>query len=120
VVLMTDCEKCMQAYTKPIRQGWACGYEPPAPEGAIVEAWSGLGYRGDRPTICPGYTTTLPETIEIARAWKWWVKGELAAYVDGAPVSHPLKMGIEIFDGAVGALERWLMTPADKGGGRES
>ena len=116
VALMDDCEKCMQAYSKPIRQRWACGYEPLLPG---AEAWAGLGYKGEPPTTCPGYTTTLPETIEAARAWRWWKNGELAAFTGRSPATDALKLGIEVFDGAVSAYERWMMTPVDKGGGRE-
>ena len=110
----------MNAYTLSIRQGWACGYElPPAP-GAPVMAWSGgPGYDGPAPTVCAGYTTSLPETIEIARAWKWWQKGELARFVDGAQVVEVLKVGIDLFDGVMSGFERWKMTPSDKGGGAE-
>lgn len=119
MALLTNCKACMTAYSTPIRQGWGCGHElPPAP-GVPVAPWSGCGYDGPAPTICPGYTTTLPETIEAARAWKWWSKGELAAFVDGAPVSGPLKIGIEVFDAAMGAFERWRMTPRERGGGAE-
>ena len=106
----------MQAYSKPVRQQWACGYEL-APENGLVEAWSGLGYKGDPPTVCPGYTTTLPETIEIARAWRWWDKGSLDSFCDREPINPALKIGIELFAGAVASFERWAMTPADKGGG---
>lgn len=116
---MTDCSKCMQAYPLHIRQGWACGHAPPAPPGVVVEAWSGLGYKGDPPKTCPGYTTTLPEVIEIARAWRWWDKGQLAQFFDEPPTDE-IRLGVELFDGAVKALERWCTTPVDKGGGMES
>jgi len=109
----------MNAYATPIRQGWGCGYEPPAPPNIPVMPWSGLGYKGPTPTACPGFTTTLPETIEIARAWRWWSKSQLASFVDGAPVSDALKIGIEMFDGVISEFERWKMTPSSKGGGAE-
>lgn len=109
----------MDAYSKPVRQGWGCGLEL-APEPTVpVMPWSGLGYDGPAPTVCPGYTTSLAETIEIARAWKWWTKGQVDAFVDGSPVTAALKIGIEIFDAAVGSFERWRMTPRDKGGGAD-
>lgn len=109
----------MLAYPKSIRQGWACGYElPPAPNVPVM-AWSGLGYSGPQPTICPGYTTSLPETIECARAWKWWSKGQLAAFVDSAPVTDAVKLGIEICETSMASFDRWRMTPANKGGGLE-
>jgi hypothetical protein len=109
----------MNAYTKPIRQGWACGYELAPPAGTPVMPWSGLGYEGPAPTICAGYTTTLPETIEAARAWKWWSKGQLDVFLRGEVASDPIVFGIETFDYAVATFERWRMTPAAKGGGAD-
>lgn len=109
----------MDAYPKAVRQGWGCGYELPPAASVVVVPWSGLGYDGPAPTVCTGYSTSLPETIEIARAWKWWTKGQLDTFVDGAPVNDPLKVGIELFEAAVGAFERWRMTPRDKGGGAD-
>ena len=109
----------MSTYSKPVRQGWACGYELPPEDGRPVEAWSGLGYRGDPPTVCPGYSTSLPETIEIARAWRWWDKSEISQFCDGLEVSDNMKLGIEIFAGEVASLQRWLVTPVDQGGGLE-
>lgn len=109
----------MASYNMATRQGWACGYELAPGAGIPVAAWSGLGYKGEPPTVCPGFTTTLPETVEAARAWRWWSKGQLADFVDGAQVSEELKLAIEIFDGAIGNFERWRMTPTSKGGGAE-
>jgi len=117
---MTDCKECMKAYTKATRQGWGCGYELAPAANVPVMPWSGgFGYEGPAPTVCAGYTTALPETIEIARAWMWWRKSQLEAFVDGARVSGPLKHGIEMFDGVISGFERWKMTPKDNGGGAE-
>jgi hypothetical protein len=107
----------MTTYSIQVRQGWGCGYEPAAADGAPVMPWSGLGYSGPPPTVCPGYTTSLPETLEIARAWRWWSKSQLGIFVDGAKVHDVLKLGIELFDGVVVGFDRWKMTPRDKGGG---
>ena len=111
----------MQAYSKQIRRdNWACGYELPAAPGVPVMPWGGgPGYTGPQPTICAGFTTSLPETIEAARAWKWWSKGQLEAFLRGEPASEPLVLGIETFDAAVGGFERWKLTPASKGGGAD-
>jgi hypothetical protein len=108
----------MRTLPKQMRQQMACGYEVAAPPGIEAQAWSGLGYKGPAPATCPGYTTTLPEVIEVARAWRWWDKGELARFVRGDEVSDDLILGIDVFEGAVRELERWLLTPADRGGGR--
>ena len=119
MALLNDCNACMRTYSTSIRQQWACGYEPAAGRGVVVEAWAGLGYKGAPPTTCPGYTTTLPETIEAARAWQWWGKGQLSEFCDRRPPTDALKLSIEAFANEVSVFERWLMTPVDQGGGRE-
>lgn len=109
----------METYPLPTRQSWACGFELADPRVPVMPWSGGYGYEGEAPTVCAGYTTSLPETIEIARAWRWWKAGQLSVFVDGAAVSQELKRGIEIFDGAVHTFDRWKMTPASKGGGAE-
>ena len=110
----------MDAYSKSIRQGWGCGYEAAPAPGVPVMPWSGgSGYDGPAPTLCAGYTTALPETIEIARAWKWWTKSQLDVFVDRAPVAAAVKNGIDLFDAVVAVFERWRLTPQSKGGGAE-
>lgn len=100
------------------RQQLGCGYAPPpSPHlASIVRPWAGLGYRGPRPTTCPGYTTNLPEVVEIARAHRHWSKGSLEAFCGGPPPEAVIT-GVEIFDAAMGELEAWRATPASQGGG---
>lgn len=83
----------------------------------MVRPWSGLGYRGDMPTVCPGYSTSLPEVIEIARARAHWAKGQLEAFCGGEPPTNDLMMGIEILDGAIASVLDWRSIPKDQGGG---
>jgi hypothetical protein len=109
----------MATYDRKMRQSWACGFELPDPRIAVMPWSGGYGYTGDPPTVCAGYTTSLPETIEVARAWRWWKAGQLTVFVDGATVTPAMKHGIELFDGTVNMFERWKMTPRDKGGGAE-
>jgi len=114
----------MSTYTQDKRQQMGCGFEPPPPDSMrpYVSTWNGgslPNYKGPKPTVCPGYSTTLPEVIEIARARAHWDKGELRSFTEGAP-SAGLLLGIEILDGALNAVTSWSHTDVAKGGGRGS
>lgn len=122
----------MQTTTQISRQGRACGYEPPAPRHVQVKPWwppeADLGYDfgrptpdaplGERaPTICIGYTRTMPEVIEVARARLHWDKGQLGVYCDGEQPTEVLRNLIEVIDAEYHGLELYEMTPVEKGGG---
>lgn len=101
------------------RQLAGCAYAPaPARELVpLVVPWSGLGYKGEAPTVCPGYSTSLPVVIEAARARLSWSKGSLEAFCGGEPPTDALIAAIEICEGAIGEVLDWKATPKDQGGG---
>lgn len=68
-----ECSNCLQQQTKLVRRSWHCGYLP-------VSEHKGPGFLGggsDWPnyTTCPGYTISLPQVYETARARMLWDKG---------------------------------------------
>lgn len=103
----------MRALTEAARSQAGCGYAPTVER---IYPWAGLGYKGATPTVCPGYSTNLPEVIEVARARFHWTKGELSAFTHGR-ATDALMIGIEILEGAVNECQAWCTTPRDKGGG---
>ena len=116
----------MQATTQLNRQGRGCGYEPAPPPGIAVTPWQPpmypivkLGYRHERPKVCAGYTTRLPEIAEAARARSWALRGQLGVFLGGERANENLLAYIDILDAEVNAVEVWAVTPRDKGGGRE-
>lgn len=110
----------MDNLTPDQRQMFGCGYEPPPADN--LRPFVGIprpeGYSDDEPTVCPGYSTSLPETIEIARGWLHWTKGALREYTGGQP-TVAMVAGIEVLSGASSDCERYWMTPRSKGGGGE-
>jgi len=114
----------MQATTQINRQGRGCGYEPDAPPEVRVTPWqpplSKLGYRHERPKICAGYTTRLPEVQEAARAHGWAERGELSVFIGGEKANENLLAYIDILDVEVKALKIWSLTPIEQGGGRDA
>lgn len=116
---LSDCEQCMSTRASSTRQLLGCGYEPPPADALapMVQPWSGLGYEGPAPTVCPGYSTNLPEVAEVNRAHFHWSKGALGL-LHPAPTDALLR-GVEVLDIANGNVRAWLMTPRSKGGGGE-
>jgi hypothetical protein len=109
----------MQTLTQHQRQINGCGFAPSlAGEMAKhVGDWTGCGYKGEPTTVCPGYTTKLPEVIEIARARLHWSKGNLPLFAED-PL-HPVAIGVEILESSSNECQSWMITPQSKGGGAE-
>ena len=115
----------MDTFTAQQRQQIGCGFEPLIqlrsvslpPSGKL--GFEGLNYDGTGdPTVCPGYTTALPEVREVARAYSWREIGELRSFTGGQP-SEKLVEALDVFGREVARYERWAMTPAKDGGGRD-
>lgn len=114
----------MQKTTTLERQSWGCGYEPPPPPNVHAVPWSPpmrsgnktVGYSYERPTICPGYTTNLPEVHEVLAARMHWKNGQLEAYCGGPPTEELLAAIVEL-EVAVGQNDHYWATPAKEGGG---
>lgn len=101
-----------------LRQEMGCGFLPPLERGA-VSIWDNPARdpSGDsKPTMCPGYTTSLPEVRETSYARLHWKNSQLEAWARGAPTDHQLD-AIAILEASSQQLEAWLMTPKEKGGG---
>ena len=120
-----NCTECKAGATTQIRQSWRCPYltpsppdlerytHAPCPDGASPPPDHEQGTPW--PTVCPGYSTSLPETIEVARAWGWAERGDLRAFTQEQP-TEALVDAIELFGDHVDRLKTKLMTPRSKGG----
>lgn len=77
-----------------------CGYEPRHPRARVPVP---VGYDGEV-TVCPGYTTSLPEVHETVRYRPQWLKGTYALAVRGRDVFEDLGPALDaqaILEGAV-------------------
>ena len=78
--------------TKAQRLSMGCGYEPRSDRASPWQPPDGkVGYEGPTIEHCAGYTTSLPEVIEVARARFHWDKGALAHVLAGEPLSESLQ-----------------------------
>ena len=57
------------------------------------------------PSVCPGYSITLPQVHQAAQAWGWWSKGQLAMRFP-EPTDVLLDL-IDIFNGGVNGAEAY-------------
>lgn len=105
VEYLIDCDKCMVTTERIQRQMIGCGWEPRNP-GVCVSAWTHAGYTDARPTTCAGYTTKLPEVIEINRARLHWNKGAIREFCGKRP-NENIQRGIEILEGAANEANCW-------------
>jgi hypothetical protein len=106
---LTSCEKCMQTTNADTRRMMGCGYEPKL-AGAVP--WSPPGWTGARPSVCPGYSTSLPQVAEIAIARVHWSKGSLRDAV-GKPTQELLDGVVEL-EAAYTQAQQWAMENPEK------
>lgn len=109
----------METTSKIARQGWACGYEPPAPPTVVVMPWQPPqgrdGYQHGRVNVCVGYTTNLPEVDEAAKALALAKHGALEAFCGGTPTPEMLD-AILVLEGAYSDVRVWCLKQSQKGG----
>jgi hypothetical protein len=98
----------MEATTHTIRQFLGCGYEPQIER---AQPWVPQGFDG-KAEHCAGYTSRLPQVIEVARAFLHWEKGQLQLRHDDPPAA--LLDGIEALSGSVAACQSHGLKEASK------
>lgn len=105
----------MQSTTQQTRQTWSCPYEPPPSENMrpYVRVPAPLGCDAD-PSTCPGYTTKLPEVIEVVRGRFHWAHGGPRGIGIDDWFEHPLIRGIEILEGEANAVMNWRVANPEK------
>ena len=100
-----DCGSCMARYDHTRRARWGC---PRVPE----ESRSWVDGRAEIETAfqmeldeCPGFSVSLPEVYEAARAAQWANDGQLDAYYEGEPVTRLAIEYIDTFRASIKELE---------------
>jgi len=120
-----DCSMCRDRVSAPMRQAMGCAFLDPIRDDrgelSVPHAiWKHEGDKSAGQTICPGYTTNLPDVIDIARAHQHWTKGELGTVLGGADGLPPvLADGIGQIDESVQRLDGWRMSASNKKGGAQ-
>ena len=65
-------------------------------------------YPYERPEVCSGYLTSLPQVIEAARAASWRREGALGQFYEG-PLTDLAKYAIDIIAGEFKAVEQHVI-----------
>lgn len=110
-----SCHPCKRRQSARERAGLWCGYLPRS-------QWIGDGPRLPEgapesescPSICPGYSTTLPEVLEAARALGWRQDGLLSEFFGGEPLGARMKLYIDVLLTQVRGVERHAFRVAAK------
>lgn len=92
-----DCDSCTM--NRDERASIRCGWLPES-------SWTDGSMPLPGATICPGYTTSLPEVYEAARLLRWVNRGALGAYTDQLPLSSAAALAVDLLEDAVRATER--------------
>jgi hypothetical protein len=122
---LTDCDKCKMNNDEQSRQAMGCGWEPRS-ELVQIRPWSPSSFIGnegwrltqlkdhEEPSTCIGYTSILPEVIEVQRARLHWKEGGgLRDFCDDTPTDS-LRLAVECLEGASNECQRWAMDNPEK------
>ena len=106
-----SCETC--SVPRFARESWRCGYLPDQPSerrytGPMGQDWPIV------PTTCPGYTTSLPQVYEAARARKWAERGMLRDLEDD-DLNPVMLAAIDILDIGISEVEQAEIGKAKNG-----
>lgn len=71
-------------------------------------------YPYERPDICCGYLSGLPEVIEAARAASWRREGALGQFYTG-PIGDKAKLAIDLMAGEFKAVEQDVIRKSREG-----
>lgn len=105
---MRDCETCLKFADDAQRRLMGCGWLPAADHGpdGPPDAWRFGPDRSEVAEVCPGYSCTLPDVVDVATCYSHWEKGQLEVRLGGVDAAPALVDGIEILHAAVGAAAR--------------
>lgn len=105
-----DCETCKLRKGRGERAGMGCGWLPPKERGKF----SMTTPYGPEPTVCVGYSVTLPEVLEAGRALGWKQDGHLTELYDGEPVTQSLRDAVDVLANECKKVEALAAKPKDE------
>lgn len=100
-----DCNRCQKLFPVDARVEMGCGWLPARAEPPPDGVWSPAA-AGPKATTCAGYTTALPDVLDIATAHLHWDRGELGSALGELRPSVTLRDGIELFRASTNAVQR--------------
>jgi hypothetical protein len=112
---IADCDSCKASTPALQRQHLGCGYEPRLDDGKFhLTIWQPPeGYRGPELSTCAGYTTRLPEVVEVDRLHSHWSHGNMAAVL-GEPATEEIATAVLVVESQIHALKAWKAEESKK------
>ncbi len=108
-----NCTTCLREFDVDTRRGYWCGYirqDKWIGDGPGQQLPTGAPRNDDPqekfPSVCPGYSTSLPEVIEASRALDWRRDGMLSEFFAGEPVPETAKTFIDLLSYEIRNVER--------------
>lgn len=84
---LLNCETCREYNDDHTREAMGCGWLPRGDRPYDEQPVSVWSYGGSEdltvPDCCPGYTTALPDVLDVAGCYPHWEKGQLALCCTG-------------------------------------
>jgi hypothetical protein len=100
----------MQHNDEPYRREMGCGWMPPSESTMLL--WTGpkRSLEG-QVTVCPGYTTRLPDVVDVARLL-WWIEHGTVQRDALAPV---VVTGIDVLRSSIAECEQFRFDEIKEG-----
>lgn len=108
--IYADCGRCMRETPIEGRRALACAYEAPL-DGA--RGYEPPGYDGPRLATCPGYTTKLPEVLEVTEARFYLHKGSLHLLVTDE-LTEAMRDALLVSESAEADVTRWSLANPER------
>jgi len=104
-----DCNACIRWNAKASRASMACGWLPKVEHtGPPPAPWVGA-HSAPKLTVCPGYSTSLPEVHEAVRASQWAERGLLREFYQDEELTPLVFDAIDVINSSSGAVESYMM-----------
>lgn len=106
-----DCDHCTLDHET--RKRWSCAWVPSHERSGESPVPPSYPHEHERPDICAGYLTSLPQVIEAARAASWRRDGALGQFYDGK-LTGLAKYCIDLISGEFKAVEQHNIRESSK------
>jgi hypothetical protein len=99
------CSDCRDSVSEAMRRDMGCGWLATSWEGDPAPSrWVHSSGASPRCVTCPGFTTALPEVLEVLDLFSHWETGQIEFALGGETASSMLPRALALAKRACGAL----------------
>ena len=104
------CSDCGSWLNEEQQATMCCGWLPKHKRiGSPPAPWVRARGGGPEPTVCPGYTISLPQVQQTARALQWAERGLLSEYCGTEDLPQLVFDAVDILNAEISAVERFAL-----------